>query len=340
MSERNDRQVSRNELTRRVAAAFEANKTAPAAAKAVAEALVQAEIDGQRGHGLSRVESYAAQAASGKVNGFAEATVERRKPGALLVDADHGFAYPAINAAMEALNGAANETGIAAAAIHRSHHCGAVGWHCERLADRGLLAMFFANTPKAMAPWGGSRALFGTNPIAFAAPRRAASPIVIDLALSTVARGKILTAAQAGEPIPEGWAVDVDGNPTTDAKAALAGTLTPIGDAKGAALALMVELLAVTLAGANFAREATSFFDADGNPPGVGQLILAIDPDAFTGRDTVLNRIEDLAADFADNGTARLPGANKAARRAEADRAGIDVDGATLALIQRLARGA
>ena len=111
--------------------------------------------------------------------------------------------------------------------------------------------------------------LFGTNPIAFAAPRPNSEPLVIDLALTEVARGKIITAAQKGEPIPEGWANDADGNPTTDAAAALKGTLTPIGGAKGAALALMVELMAAALTGANLAFQASSFFDADGTPPGI-----------------------------------------------------------------------
>ena len=118
-----------------------------------------------------------------------------------------------------------------------------------------MIAMMFANAPAAMAPWGGTRALFGTDPVAFACPLPDAAPIVVDLSLSKVARGHILTAIQKGEPIPEGWALDVDGKPTTDAKAALAGTMVPLGDAKGTALALMVELLAAGLTGANFAAK-------------------------------------------------------------------------------------
>ena len=151
----------------------------------------------------------------------------------------------------------------------------------ERLAQAGMVALFFANAPAAMAPWGGKRALFGTDPIAFACPLPDHAPIVVDMSLSKVARGHILAAIQKGEPIPEGWALDADGKPTTDAKAALAGTMVPLGDAKGTALALMVELLAAGLTGANFAHEASSFLDAEGPPPGTGQLIIAIDASAF-----------------------------------------------------------
>ena len=122
-----------------------------------------------------------------------------------------------------------------------------VGRHVERLAEQGLVALFFANTPEAIAPWGGTRAVFGTNPIAFAAPLEGRAPVVVDLALSKVARGDIVAAKQRGEAIPAGWALDKDGRPTTDADAALAGTMIALGDAKGAALALMVEVLAAAL---------------------------------------------------------------------------------------------
>ena len=153
----------------------------------------------------------------------------------------------------------------------------------ERLADAGLVALMFVNTPSAIAPWGGSKAVLGTNPIAFACPLPGRAPLVIDLSLSKVARGNIMTAKQRGEKIPEGWALDAAGKPTTDPDAALAGTMVPMGDAKGSALALMVELLAAGLTGANFAAEASSYLDDKGPPPGTGQLIVAFDPQAFGG---------------------------------------------------------
>ena len=236
----------------------------------VAEALVEAELAGQSGHGLRRLPSYAAQALSGKVDGHARPTAERLRPGLLGVDAAHGFAFPALALACAHLPAMVTETGIAAAGIRRSHHAGVTGLVVERLARKGLVALMFANTPAASAPWGGRRPLFGTNPIAFAAPVAGAEPVVVDLSLSAVARGRIMAAAQKGEPIPEGWAFDAEGRPITDPKAALAGTMAPAGGAKGAALALMVEVLAAGLTGANFASRASSFFTAEGPPPGTG----------------------------------------------------------------------
>lgn len=182
----------------------------------------------------------------------------------------------------------------------------------------------FANAPAAMAPWGGAEPVFGTNPIAFAAPRRDAPPLIIDLSLSKVARGKIMAASKAGEPIPEGWALDRNGNPTTDAKAALAGTMVPAGEAKGATLAFMVEILAATLTGANHSFEASSFFDADGPAPGVGQTIIAFSPQEANGR-AFADRIEALIGTVLAQDGVRLPGARTRAHRAEAERNGLVV---------------
>jgi (2R)-3-sulfolactate dehydrogenase (NADP+) len=163
-----------------------------------------------------------------------------------------------------------------------------------------------------MAPWGGSQALFGTNPIAFAAPRDGAPPLVIDLSLSKVARGKVMAAAKAGQPIPEGWALDVEGQPTTDPERALTGTMIPAGDAKGAALALVVEILAATLTGANRSDQATSFFDADGAPPGVGQTIIAFDTGGVAGFGA---RLESLIGAILSQDGTRLPGEKRLAGR-------------------------
>jgi (2R)-3-sulfolactate dehydrogenase (NADP+) len=321
-----------------ISAALAASRTSPANASSVARALTQAETDGQKGHGLSRVPTYAAQARAGKVDGYAVPSLHQSRPATLMVDAGHGFAFPAFDLAIDRLPELARTNGIAAAGFVRSHHFGVVGRHVERLAETGLLALAFGNTPRAIAPWGGKRALYGTSPLAFAAPQRDAPPLVVDMALSQVARGKILTAAQRGEPVPADWAVDEDGRPTTDAKAALKGALQPIGGAKGAALALMVEVLAVALTGARFGFEASSFFDAEGPPPGVGQLLVAIDPGAFAGREQFLDRIGALAG-MIDADGARLPGSRRLALRAKAAREGLQVDAALLAEARALAGG-
>ncbi|MGE0752146.1 MAG: Ldh family oxidoreductase [Variibacter sp.] len=303
-------------------------------ARSVARALVRAEADGLKGHGLSRVPSYAAQAKVGKVDGSAIPALTRPRPALLAVDAAHGFAFPAIDAAVDALPAIARENGLAAAAIHRSHHCGAAGHPVEALAEAGLVAMMFANTPAAIAPWGGARGVFGTNPIAFACPLPAHAPIVVDMALSKVPRGSLLAAKQRGESVPEGWALDAEGHATTDPAAGLAGTMVPLGDAKGVALALMVELLAAGLTGANFAAEASSFLDAKGPPPGTGQLILAFDPESFGANG--LSRFAALARAIENQPGARLPGARRLAARAAAARDGLSVSEELLAEISAL----
>jgi (2R)-3-sulfolactate dehydrogenase (NADP+) len=238
-----------------------------------------------------------------------------------------------MNAALSILPGMARENGIACAGIRRSHHCGAAGHPVERLAEGGFIGLMFANGPAAMAPWGGSKPVFGTDPIAFACPLPDAAPIVIDLSLSKVARGNILTAKQKSEKIPEGWALDIHGKPTTDPDAALKGTMIPLGDAKGTALALMVELLAAGLTGANYAAEASSFFDTEGPPPGTGQLIIAIDPSAFAGG---IVRFGAMAKSIEEQAGARLPGARRLALRKKAMRDGLEVSSALLAEIQSL----
>lgn len=322
-----------------VASAFVASRTSPENAASVARALVLAEMDGKKGHGLSRVSSYAAQASSGKVDGHARPIANQMRPGVVMIDASHGFAYPALDLAHAHLRALVRSCGVAAAGITRSHHFGVAGHQAEQLADVGLVALVFGNTPKAIAPWGGKRGVFGTNPIAFAAPRRDASPIVVDLALSEVARGNILKAKQAGKPIPRGWAFDQEGHPTIDPDAALEGTMSPFGGAKGAALAFVVEVLAAALTGANLAGSASSFFTSDGPPPGVGQLVLGLDPEAFAGAGVFFERIEALSREISMQPGARLPGESRIKLRKAAREQGLVIDNQMLNEIRTIAEG-
>lgn len=306
-------------------------------ADSVARALVAAELMGQSGHGLRRVSSYCRQALSGKVDGHARPVASKLAPATLKIDAADGFAYPALDVMQQELPEMARECGIALAGISRSHHCGVAGVVVERLADVGLVALMFANTPAAMAPWGGNRALFGTNPIAFAAPADKGHAIIVDVSLSKVARGKIMAASQKGEPIPEGWALGPDGEPVTDPELALKGTMVPLGDAKGTALALMVELLAASLTGANTADRASSFFEAEGPPPGVGQTIIAIDPRVIGGTGA-LDRFADMARAIAAQDGARVPGHRRHELRNNMMETGIPVDTDLFTEIEMLGR--
>ncbi len=326
-----------DEARRLIVDALTACDTSPDNAQAVAKALVGAELAGQGGHGLRRVPAYCAQAKAGKVKGHARPSTERTRPGAVAVDGHFGFAYPALDLAISELAEMAPGQGIAMAGIRRSHHAGVAGLTVEALAERGLVALMFANAPASMAPWGARRPLFGTDPIAFACPTEGGDPIVVDVSLSKVARGKIMAAKQKNEPIPEGWALDPDGNPTTDAVAGMAGTMIPLGEAKGTALALMVELMCAGLTGANYAYEQTSLFDDQGDAPGCGQAIIAIDPAIFGGHAT--GRFTQMADAIAGTEGARVPGHRRIALREKLTREGITTARSLIEEIEAIARG-
>jgi (2R)-3-sulfolactate dehydrogenase (NADP+) len=313
-----------------------AHDTSAENAISVARALVAAEADGQRGHGLSRVPAYAAQARSGKVRGRVKPEVSEIGSASVRVDAALGFAYPALDLARHALLDLLPSSGIAAASVTRSHHFGQAGYHVERLAEKGALALIFGNSPQAIAPWGGRRGVFGTNPIAMAAPLEGRPPLVIDLSLARSARANVVAAKDRGETIPGDWALDEQGRPTTDPEAALRGTMLPIGGAKGVALVMIVEILAAALGGANFGFEASSFFQAQGDPPAVGQLLLAFDPATFSGGAFNARMSALLEAATAETGT-RLPGERRLSARRRASSQGVLVEPALLARLRELA---
>ncbi len=322
-------------LARRALAAAGA---ATAMAAATARTLVAAEAQGQAGHGLSRVPQYCAFLANGRADGAAVPAVVAERGGAALVDARHGLAYLALDLAVAEAARRAAAQGVAFVGITNSHHSGAMGLPVAALArEHGLVALAFTNSPAAMPVPGGRRPLLGTNPVAAAFPRRAADPLVVDLALSEVARGKIMVAAKEGRSIPEGWAIDAEGRPTTDPNAALSGAMLAMGGTKGALLALVVELLCCALTGAAFGFEADSFFVDEGNRPRLGQAILAVDPGALAGRDAFLDRVEALIAAMLGDPEVRLPGTRRTALADAAAAEGIAVPDALHARLRALA---
>jgi len=305
-------------------------------AQATARALVAAEMAGQGGHGLSRVAMYVDHVRSGRANGKAEPRVAREKNAACLIDAQGGLAYLAMEMAVREASHRARANGVAFCGVTNSHHCGAMDYHLTPLADAGLVAIGFTNSPAAINAWGGKRPLFGTNPVAAAFARKSDPPLVIDLSLTEVARGKIMLAAREGKSIPPGWAFDAEGKPTTDAKAALTGSMAAIGGVKGVMLALMVELLCVALTGAHFGFENDSFFEP-GNPASIGHAMIAIDPSALGGADVYYERIETLLeAMLADVGV-RLPGERRRRFATDAEANGVEVPDAILRQLQELA---
>ena len=308
-------------------------------AASTAKALVAADAQGLASHGVSRVPQYAGFLKNGRADGQAVAAVSRAKGGAVLVDAGNGLAFPACDLAIQEAIARAREFGVAIAGVTNSHHFGVAAYHLEAVARSGCAGIAMGNSPSAMPMAGGKRALFGTNPIAAVFPRKNDAPISIDLSLSEVARGKIMVAAQKGDAIPLGWALDRNGQPTTDARAALEGMMVPAGGTKGAMLALMVELMVVALTGAQFGFEADSFFVTEGNRPKLGQAFIVIDPNALAGNDAYYERVETLiTAMLADDGV-RIPGHRRTALAVEADANGVTIPDALLTQLQNLAAG-
>ncbi len=322
-------------IERLAAAALRAAGAGEAAAAPVAAAIRRAEADGIGSVGLGYLPTYLAHLRSGKVDGRAEPRLSQPRPAALLVDAAHGFAHPAFETGKMALAEAARRLGTASLSISRSYSIGVLGHPVEDLAMMGLVALAVTNSPPNIAPWGGRTALFGTNPMALAAPRAKGPPLVIDQASSVVTKVALVAAAQRGEALPPDWALDAAGRPTTEPKAALQGTMLPFGGAKGAGVALLVELLAAALTGANLSRDASRYALADGPPPGVGQLFVAFDPEAFAPG--FQSRVEDLASAMLAQEGVRLPGDRRLAARALAERDGVAVEQGLLDEIARLA---
>jgi (2R)-3-sulfolactate dehydrogenase (NADP+) len=325
------------ELARLMHAALRAAGAHEAMAAATTRALVLAELQGIPSHGASRIPQYCGHVRNGRANGAAVPRIARERGGACLVDAGGGLAFAACELAVQEAISRARSHGVAFVSVTNSNHFGVAAGHLEPIAHAGFVGLAFGNSPAAMPAWGGKRALFGTNPVAAVFPRRSAPPLVIDLSLSAVARGKIMVAARDGKPIPEGWAIDKDGLSTTDARAALEGSMLPAGGVKGAMLALMVELLACALSGSAYGFESDSFFTAEGRPTRIGQGFLAINPAALSGNDVFFERVETLIAAMTEEPGLRLPGERRRENRERAARDGLQVPAELLARIRSLA---
>lgn len=325
------------DLTDLVTRALERAGASRLQAEPAGAALAVAEAQGLSSHGLARVPLYCAHLRAGRTDGRAEPRIASGKRAAVLIDAGCGMAFAACALAVREAIARAQANGAAFAAVTNSNHFGVAALHLMPVAEAGLVGLAFGNSPAAMAAWGGKRPLFGTNPIAAVFPRRDGRPLVIDLSLSEVARGKLLVAAREKKAIPPSWALDQDGRATTDPQAGLAGSMLPAGGVKGAMLALLVELLCVALTGAAYGFEADSFFSETGNRPRIGQAFLVIDPDALAGRDAYLERIETLIAVMLSDRDVRLPGQRRLENEARARQNGVLVDDALYGELRALA---
>ncbi|QLG93024.1 Ldh family oxidoreductase [Pseudomonas yamanorum] len=312
--------------------------TSAEVAGVLADNCARAERDGAHSHGVFRIPGYVSTLNSGWVNGTAVPVVEDVAAGFVRVDAGNGFAQPALAAARPLLVEKARSAGIAVLAIRNSHHFAALWPDVEPFAEEGLVALSVVNSMTCVVPHGADRPLFGTNPIAFAAPRADGPPIVFDLATSAIAHGDVQIAARKGERVPPGTGVDSLGQPTQDPKAILeGGSLLPFGGHKGSALSMMVELLAAALTGGNFSFE----FDWSNHPgaktPWTGQLLIVIDPSKNAGQNFA-ERSQELVRQMHAAGLKRLPGDRRHRSRAKAAVEGIAIDSEALSQLRVLAQ--
>lgn len=294
-------------------------------AGAVADRMIQAERDRCHSHGLFRLPWYVSGVKSGRVNGRANPRTDKLAPAVIRVDGDNGYAPVGQKAGHAPLVRCARENGLAALGFVNMYHIAAMWPEVEALALEGLCAFAFTAAYPYVAPGGGTKPLFGTNPMSFAWPRRDAPPLVFDQASSAMARGEIQIAARDGHTVPETAGIGPNGETTTDPGIVLEGAQLGFGGYKGASLALMIELIAGPLIGEFLSFEALEDDNGQGGPPKGGELILALDPARFGDPDNYLAHGEKLiSALLAQEGT-RLPGARRFANRAETPTTGIEI---------------
>jgi len=305
-------------------------------ARPLAVATAATEADGVASHGLAYIPIYCEHVDCGKVDGQAKPVLAHPSPSVITVDAATGFAHAAIDMGFEKLIPLAREQGVAVLAIKNSYNCGVLGYHTHQLAKAGLLGIGFTNAPASIAPSGGSKPVVGTNPFSIAAPGPDGAPLVlIDQSASTIAKSEVMKHAREERPIPVGWALDAEGNPTTDPNVGLKGSMAPSGGYKGVGVALMVEMMAAAMTGATLGINASPFSGTVGGPPKTGQFFIAIDPVATSGGGFG-ERMADLVGAIHNQQGAHLPGDGRGAKRAQAKENGVAVNIATLERIASL----
>ena len=325
-----------DEIERLAMSALLAAGASPEQAGPLAAAIMGAEADGIASHGLAYLPTYCEHLRCGKVDGKAVPVVTKPKPALVVVDAKSGFAHPAIDAGFKVLIPLARELGLAGMAVRNSYNCGVLGYHTERMAGAGLLGLGFTNAPASIAPFGGRKAVIGTNPFAIAAPDgKGGAAISIDQSASVIAKSEVMRRKRAGASIPEGWAFGPEGEPTTDPEVALKGTMAPSGGYKGFGAGLMVELLAAAASGAMLAMDASPFSGPMGGPPRTGQFFIAIDI-ATSSAGEFGQRLERLVEAIAAQPGAHVPGGKRKAARDRAT-SGIGVSADLVTQIQSLA---
>ena len=298
--------------------------------QALVRTIVAAEQDGSLSHGLFRLPGYVASLRSGKVNGKADPTVKHKTSCIVSVHGDDGYAPLAIERGVPVLAAAAKRLGVAVMSITNTFHFAALWPETEAIAAHGLFGLACVSYLPLVAPAGGNRPLFGTNPISFAWPRAGQSPVVVDMATAAMAQGELQIAAREGRLVPTGTGVNAEGAPTNDPNEILTGMMLPFGGYKGSAIALLVELLSAGALGERFSFEAAEADNGDGGPPRGGEFLLAISPELLAGPGWA-EHCEALFRRFDAIEGARLPGARRHRNRLSTSPRAIDA-----ALLERV----
>ncbi|HKF16647.1 MAG TPA: Ldh family oxidoreductase [Candidatus Dormibacteraeota bacterium] len=314
-------QFAAQSLRRLAADALRALDVPSAEAALVADSLVDSELEGQASHGFIRFPFVLDRLRRGLINPRPSMSLTSVRPAVAVLDADNCLGPVAGMRAVEAATERALAAGAGVVAVRRSNHLGSLSFYLRRFTASRVIGLAFTNTPPAMPPPGGHTPYLGTNPIAAGFPT-SVEPVIVDLATSQVARGRILKAARVGEPIPEGWAVDAEGQPTTDPEAAIEGSLLPLGGHKGFALALLVEVLSGVLSAAAVGPEVGGTFEESDRESNVGHCFVAIDPAALVPG--FAERMDRLTADIRRLG-GRVPGDRRHSERAHRLREGIEL---------------
>jgi LDH2 family malate/lactate/ureidoglycolate dehydrogenase len=328
----------------KVVAGIAAAVGVPAAARVLAESLLDADLRGTSTHGVSRTAIYVSRMQKGLIEPRAELRIERESPSVLVIDAANGLGQVQAFRTLELLMPRARQTGCAAATVRNSQHFGALSYYCNRAAAQGMILMAMTNCEPSMSPEGALEAYFGTNPIAVSFPTGKGYPVRVDLSTSVVARGNVIAAQRKGSPIPLGWALDSDGNPTTDPDRALMGTVLAMAGHKGYALALMVEVFSGILSGAAFGAGVGSMYRNMDRPQDVGHFFCLMDiaafmePAEFTAR--LDSAIDEIKACRRRPGVQEIliPGERSHRVRLENIREGVPLDGDTVRELQGLCR--
>ncbi len=302
--------LSLDEIKQLATRAFSHNGCDEPNTRALTHTVVTAERDGSLSHGLFRVPGYIASLRSGKVNGRASPIVSHKTPVVVAVHGENGFAPLAIERGVPVLAEAATKNGVAVMKLTHTYHFAALWPEVEGIAKHGLIGMACTCYSPFVAPYGGNKPIFGTNPIAFAWPRPGRDPMVVDMATAAKALGEVQVAAREGHEVPRGTGLGPGGELTTDPKEILKGMLLPFGGYKGSAIALMVELLSAGAVGERFSFEAGEADNKDGGPPRGGEFMLAISPEVLAGSDWA-EHCEGFFRRFESIDGARLPGSRR-----------------------------